>query len=258
MMMMMATHLSWSFFFLFLPLFISPLFSLLLHSFNPPQRRQLFFSSLFSLSSYAHILHLRPGGPQGATTQTRLLALHTPALRVFQGSLVVVVRPPTLGRNDGWFLLPGWLGLYISYYNLHRPENYFYFLLRPAFSAAGVLLRAFDIITWKGLQSFCCQFFSPSSYTLNWERERETRVVLLCYLELLFLIVLSVLFAARSLGETNRQDVQYVVDIRLCLPERNEGKGSTRVPAAGKWREEEKKKKMFWLAIDRCVSFTWL
>lgn len=74
--------------------FISPFihfppFFPLLHSFNPPQRQQLFFLSLFSLSSYAHILHLRPGGPQGATTQTRLLALHTPALRVFQGSLVV-------------------------------------------------------------------------------------------------------------------------------------------------------------------------
>lgn len=72
--------------------------------------------------------------------------------------------------------------------------------------------------------------------------ERETRVVLLSYLELLFL-VLSLLFAARSLGETNRQDVQYVVDIRLCLPERDEGKGSTRVPAAWKCRGEEKQNK---------------
>lgn len=162
------------FLFFFLPLFISPFFS-------PPT----FFQSSaapatsFFLSFFPLILCPYPSSspwwsPRCHYTNSTTGTTHSRSACVSMesSSIVLYVRTPTPGRNDGWFLLPGWLGLY----KLLQPSSsrkLFYFLLRPAFSAAGVLLRAFDIITWKGLPSFCCQFFSSSSYTLNWGGERD-------------------------------------------------------------------------------------
>lgn len=132
-----------------------------LYSFPPFFSPPTFFQSsaapatFFSLSFFPFILCPYPSSspwwsPRCHYTNSTTGTTHSRSACVSResSSIVRTVPRPRAEMTDGFFFLVGWAS--ISYYNLHRPENYFIsssaplFLLLAFYCGPSILLRGRD------------------------------------------------------------------------------------------------------------------